>query len=199
MSNIRMGVAVCGSCCTYARALDAIRRLCGEYDVYPIMSENAARMDTRFGSAAELTESLREYSGHDVITGITGAEPIGPKKLLDVLVILPCTGNTIAKLANGVTDSAVTMAAKAQLRNGRPVVIAASTNDALSANARNIGELLNRKNIFFVPFYQDDPTGKPTSLLADFSLVEDTVAAAMEGRQIQPLMRSSPVHGTQQA
>ena len=188
MSKLRAGVAMCGSYCTFESATAAIERLCGVYDVTPIMSERSAVTDTRFGAAEDFRRRLVEASGKEIIDTIVKAEPIGPKKLLDVLIIAPCTGNTIAKMANGVTDSAVTMAAKAHLRNERPVVLAVSTNDALSANAENIGKLLARKNIYFVPFYQDDPQGKPNSLAADLSLIEKTVEAAMEGKQLQPVL-----------
>lgn len=179
---------MCGSYCTFQKAMEAIERLSGVYDVTPIMSERSAATDTRFGRAEEFRERLRSVTGHELITTVREAEPIGPKKLLDVLIILPCTGNTLAKLANGVTDSSVTMAAKAHLRNGRPVVVAVSTNDALSGNAKNIGELMGRKNYYFVPFRQDDPAEKPTSLLADFGLVERAVEEALQGRQLQPVL-----------
>ena len=188
MNKLRAGVAMCGSYCTFESAMAAIERLCGVYDVTPIMSERSAVTDTRFGAAEDFRRRLAETSGKEIIDTIVKAEPIGPKKLLDVLIIVPCTGNTIAKIANGITDSAVTMAAKAHLRNERPVVLAVSTNDALSANAENIGKLMARKNIYFVPFYQDDPTGKPNSLAADMSLIEETVAAALEGKQLQPVL-----------
>lgn len=187
MERLRAGVALCGSYCTFKSALDTFERLCGVYDVTPIMSEHSAATDSRFGKAEDFRKRLTEASGKEIVDSIVKAEPIGPKRLLDVLIIVPCTGNTIAKLANGVTDTAVTMAAKAHLRNGRPVVLAIATNDALGANAENIGKLLVRKNIYFVPFYQDDPVGKPNSLAADLTLIEDTVSAAMEGRQIQPV------------
>ena len=163
-------------------------RLSKVYDVMPIMSENASSTDSRFGKAEDFKTSLGTMTGRKVVDTIAKAEPIGPKELLDVLIIVPCTGNTIAKLAAGITDSAVTMAAKAHLRNGRPVVIAVSTNDALAGNAKNLGELLARKNYFFVPFYQDDPIKKPTSLVADFDMIESTVEAAMAGKQLQPLV-----------
>jgi len=168
--------------------MDTVERLASVYDVTPIMSENAFATDSRFGRAEDFRARIERAAGRPVIHTVAGAEPIGPKKLLDVLIIVPCTGNTIAKLAAGVTDSCVTMAAKAHLRNERPVVVAVSTNDALSANARNIGELLARKHYYFVPFYQDDPLTKPNSLVADFSLIEETVAAAMEQKQLQPLL-----------
>ncbi len=188
MSKLRAGVCMCGSYCTFKSAMAAIERLCRVYDVTPIMSEASSVTDTRFGEAADFRRRFEELSGREIVDSIKKAEPIGPKKLLDVLIIVPCTGNTIAKMANGITDSSVTMAAKAHLRNERPVVLAVSTNDALSANAQNIGKLLARKNIYFVPFRQDDPAGKPCSLVARFDLIEDTVAAAMEGRQLQPLL-----------
>lgn len=190
MNRLRVGVALCGSYCTYEKTMKVVQRLATEYDVTPIMSENASVTDSRFGEAKYFRAMLEECTGKKVIDSITLAEPIGPKALLDVLIIIPCTGNTIAKLANGVTDSSVTMAAKAHLRNGRPVVIAVSTNDGLSGNAKNIGELLNKKNIYFVPFYQDDPQKKPCSLVADFNQVEKTVEAAMEGKQLQPILET---------
>ncbi len=194
MERLRAGVALCGSYCTFKKAVDAFERLCTEYDVTPIMSESAAVTDSRFGKAQEFRARLEKASGREIVDTIVKAEPIGPKKLLDVLIIVPCTGNTIAKMANGITDSAVTMAAKAHLRNGRPVVIAVSTNDALSANAENIGKLLARKNIYFVPFYQDDPQGKPCSLAADLALIEPTVEAAIQGRQLQPVFAVREPH-----
>ncbi len=148
MNRLKVGVAMCGSYCTFARAMDAIRRLCGVYEVTPIMSERSVSTDTRFGNAEEYAKLLRDMTGKEIISTVRDAEPIGPKKLLDALIILPCTGNTIAKLAAGVTDSSVTMAAKAHLRNGGPLIVAVSTNDALSANAKNIGILLDRKNVY---------------------------------------------------
>jgi len=184
-----VGFAICGSFCTHAKVLGELERLCGEYDtVLPIVSEISRKTDTRFGTAQELLETVEKLTGHKAITSIREAEPIGPKKLLDVLVIAPCTGNTIGKLANGITDTAVTMAAKAHLRNERPVVLAVASNDGLSGAAKNLGELLVRRNLYFVPFGQDDPVGKPCSLMADFSRIGDTVQAALEGRQIQPVL-----------
>ena len=188
MSQIRLGLALCGSYCTFSKTLPAAEALAEEFELFPIMSENAAGTDTRFGCAENMRERLTEISGKDVICSIVDAEPIGPKKLLDVLAVAPCTGNTIAKLACGIADTAVTMACKAQLRNGRPVVIAVSTNDGLAGNAKNIGQLLGRRNIYFVPFRQDDPVKKPESVVADLSLLRDTVLAAYEGRQLQPLL-----------
>lgn len=188
MPKIKLGLAVCGSFCTFDKIMPIAAKLSDDYELTAVMSENAARTDTRFGCAENARDRLQEITGKDVICTIPAAEPIGPKKLFDVLAVAPCTGNTLAKLATGVTDSAVTMACKAHLRNGRPVVIAISTNDALAANAKNIGELMNRKNIYFVPFRQDDPAGKPTSMIADLTLLEDTVSAALEGRQLQPMI-----------
>lgn len=189
MKNKRVGFAVCGSFCTQERALDALRELVAIYEkVIPIASETAADTDTRFGSAHDLLRKMEELTGETVRTDIVSVEPIGPEKLLDVLVIAPATGNTIAKLAAGMTDTAVTMAAKAHLRNERPVVIAMASNDGLSASARNIGELLVRKNYYFVPFGQDNPQGKPSSLIADFHQIPAAVEAALEGRQLQPIL-----------
>jgi len=189
MEHLRIGFAFCGSFCTYAKAMAALEDAVGRYDwVQPIVSETSAATDTRFGAAHDFMREMERLCDRRVIDSIKGAEAIGPKKLLDVLVIAPCTGNTLAKLANGVTDSSVTMAAKAQLRNGRPVVLAVSTNDGLSGSAKNIGLLLDKKNIYFVPFGQDDPAGKPTSLVADFTQIPAAVAAALEGRQLQPVL-----------
>ena len=189
MENITLGFAMCGSFCTYESVLCELERLRGEFEVIvPILSERSASTDTRFGLAADIRRRVEDICGRAAITSVAGAEPIGPKKLLDALLIMPCTGNTIAKLALGVTDSAVTMAAKAQLRNERPVILAVSTNDALAGNARNIGELLGRSHYYFVPFCQDDPIGKPRSLVADFARAGDTVIEAMKGRQIQPIL-----------
>lgn len=189
MMKPRIGFAVCGSFCTYEKTMVAAGRVCEKYDVTPIMSEISARTDSRFGKAEDFKKKLEGYTGKNVIESIKEAEPIGPGKLLDLLVIAPCTGNTLAKIACGITDTSVTMACKAHLRNDRPVLIAVSTNDGLGASAINIGALLNRKNIYFVPFYQDDPIGKPTSLLSDFDLLEEAIEAALQGRQLQPVIR----------
>lgn len=189
MEKKRLGVALCGSYCTYEKLFAALPALAERFNLVPIMSDTAAETDTRFGTAAETIRRLMELTGKPVITTIAEAEPLGPKEKLDALLIAPCTGNTLAKLANGITDSAVTMAAKAHLRNGRPVVIAFSTNDGLSGSAENIGRLLNRKQYFFVPFGQDDPEKKPCSLQADFTLLGEAVEAALSGRQLQPVLR----------
>lgn len=186
--KIRLGFAMCGSFCTFKLVLEELERLAKDYDITPIMSQGAAFTDTRFGKAEDFRRRVAEICGREPITTIADAEPIGPRALLDVLVIEPCTGNTLGKLANGITDTPVTMAAKAHLRNGRPLVLAVSTNDALGASARNIGTLMNAKNIFFVPMRQDSPRGKPTSLVADFSETAAAIKSALEGRQTQPLL-----------
>lgn len=189
MRNERVGFAVCGSFCTHAKVLLALEKLVREYEtVIPIASEMSAFTDTRFGSSEELLEKMETLTGHSVLYDIPSVEPIGPKGLLDVLVIAPATGNTVAKLAAGITDTAVTMAAKAHLRNGKPVVIALASNDGLAAGARNIGELLVRKNYYFVPFGQDNAVQKPSSLVADFSKISETVEAALRGEQVQPVL-----------
>ena len=184
-----VGLAMCGSYCTYAQVFAAAAALRKDYRLLGIMSETAAETDTRFGTAVTNLRRLMELTGEPVITTIAEAEPLGPARPMDALLIAPCTGNTLAKLAHGITDSAVTMAAKAHLRNGRPLVIAFSTNDGLSGSAENIGKLLNRKHVYFVPFRQDDPEKKPRSLQADFTLLGETVAAALRGEQLQPILR----------
>lgn len=186
--KMRLGFAMCGSFCTFKLVLEELERLAKDYDITPIMSQGAAFTDTRFGKAEDFRRRVAEICGREPITTIADAEPIGPRALLDVLVIEPCTGNTLGKLANGITDTPVTMAAKAHLRNGRPLVLAVSTNDALGASARNIGTLMNAKNIFFVPMRQDSPRGKPASLVADFSETAAAIKSALEGRQTQPLL-----------
>lgn len=189
MEQPRVGFALTGSFCTLDKALLAMEETAAAYpNIVPILSETTGSTDTRFGRGADFRQAAEEICGHRAVESIREAEPIGPKQLLDVLVIAPCTGNTLAKLAAGIADTAVTMAAKAHLRNGRPVVVAVSTNDGLGGAARNIGELLSRKHYYFVPFRQDDPVGKPTSLVAEMELVTATVAAALRGEQIQPLL-----------
>ncbi len=189
MIDKTVGFAVCGSFCTHARAMEALERVKARFErVVPIVSECTAATDTRFGAAHDLMREMERICGCRVIDSVKAAEPIGPKKLLDLLIIAPCTGNTLGKLAAGVTDTSVTMAAKAHLRNGRPLLLAPSTNDGLSASAASIGALLPRKYIYFVPFGQDDPERKPTSLVADFTQVADAAQAALEGRQLQPIL-----------
>ena len=185
----RVGLAMCGSYCTYEAVFAAYEELAADYELIGILSETAAETDSRFGTAAAHIRRLQEITGRPVVTTIAEAEPLGPRLPMDALVIAPCTGNTLAKLAHGVTDSAVLMAAKAHLRNGRPLVIAFSTNDGLSASAENIGRLLNRRNIYFVPFRQDDPVQKPRSLQADFTLLRPALEAALRGEQLQPILR----------
>ena len=179
----RIGFAMCGSYCTYSRVFEEAERLTEKYELIPIMSENAAETDSRFGAASENIKRLMQITGRHVVTTIAEAEPLGPREPMEAMVIAPCTGNTLAKLANGVTDTAVTMAAKAHLRSDRPLVLALASNDALSANLRNIGILLSRKHIYFVPMVQDDPEGKPHSLVADFSCLARTLESALAGRQ----------------
>lgn len=183
-----IGYALCGSYCTFERSLDELRRLVAAgYQLQPIMSENAYTTDTRFGKASDFESELTRLCGRPVIHTIRDAEPLGPKLKLDLLAISPCTGNTLAKLACGVTDTAVTMAAKAHLRSDRPLVIALASNDAMSANLANLGRLLNRKNVYFVPLRQDDPEWKPHSLVAEFERLGETIDAAFEGKQLRPL------------
>lgn len=182
-----IGYAVCGSFCTHAVSLKILSEIRKDYDVLTIVSFNASSIDTRFGRSAELIQKLESISEKNSIKTIAEAEPLGPKIKLDALIISPCTGNTLSKLAHGVTDTPVTMAAKAHLRSNRPLIIALATNDALSANLVNIGNLLNRKNVYFVPMIQDDPIGKPHSLVADFSQLRETFELAMKGEQLRPM------------
>jgi len=190
MNDIRLGFAMCGSFCTMKRAVAQLESLVAQgYDILPIMSESVYSTDTYFGKASDFIRQVESAAGKEIIHTISQAEPIGPQKLIDCLVIAPCTGNTLAKLANGVTDTSVTMAAKAHLRNGRPLVIALASNDALGANAKNFGILINAKNVYFVPVNQDDPVKKPQSLVADMTQIPETVEAALAGRQIQPIFR----------
>ncbi len=187
--DVRIGCAMTGSFCTFKAVFEAWRALRATgAALTPILSFNAATVDTRFYPAAEARRIFEEIAGRAPLTTLAEVEPIGPKKLLDALVIAPCTGNTLAKLANGVADTPVTLAAKSHLRNGRPVVIAVSSNDALAQNAKNIGLLLSMKHIYFVPFAQDDAFGKPNSLVAKFDKLPETVAAALAGKQLQPLL-----------
>lgn len=184
-----IGFAMCGSFCTLSRVIDEIVNLKKlNYDVIPIMSEIVYSTDTRFGKAEDFIKRVEDVCSHKVIHTITMAEPIGPKQMLDLLVIAPCTGNTLAKLANGITDTSVTMSAKSHLRNKRPLLIAVSTNDGLGASAKNIGKLLNYKNIYFVPLGQDDFIKKQNSLIADFSKIPESVNSALKGQQIQPII-----------
>lgn len=187
MENITVGYAFCGSFCTISNSLQQLEKLAKHnIKIIPIMSEIVYSTDTRFGKAKELIEKVEELCGHKIIHDIPAAEPIGPKNLLDIIIVSPCTGNTAAKIALGITDTPVTMAVKAHLRNNKPVVLALATNDALGASAKNIGLLHNTKNIFFVPYRQDDPFGKNNSLVCDFSMLIPTLEHAIDGKQIQP-------------
>lgn len=185
---MNVGFALCGSFCTYAQIFPIMEAVAAEHQVFPIFSFSAASVDSRFGTAREHIHTAQEICGRDVILTMEGAEPIGPKHMLDALIIAPCTGNTLAKLAHSIADTPVTMATKSHLRNGRPVIVAVSTNDALAGAAENIGRLLARKNYYFVPFGQDDCVEKPTSLVADFSRIPETLTSALEGRQVQPIL-----------
>ena len=186
---IRLGFALTGSFCTFDKAFLQMERLKTlGYEIYPIFSYHAATLDTRFGKAADHLARARALSGREPITSIVDAEPIGPKDLIDLLLVCPCTGNTLAKLAHAITDTPVTMAVKSHLRSERPVVLCPATNDALRGSSSNIGMLLNRKNIYFVPYGQDDPRKKPASMVADFSLIPEALAAASAGIQLQPIL-----------
>ena len=183
-----IGFALCGSFCTYDRVFPVMERLGKSYELIPIFSQSAYSTDSRFGNAEAHIARAEAICGRPVLHTLPEVEPIGPKKMLDALVIAPCTGNTLAKLAHSIADGPVTMAAKSHLRNGRPVIIAISTNDALAGAAENIGKLLSRKHYYFVPFGQDDAFGKPTSIVGDFSKIPQALEMALEGKQLQPLL-----------
>ncbi len=187
---IKLGFALCGSFCTFSKVIPVMEQLkTAGIDIFPIMSYNAYSTDTRFGTAKSFIDKIEEIAGKEIIHSLTSAEPIGPKNMIDALVIAPCTGNTLAKLTTGIADTPVTLAAKSTLRNANPVIIAVSTNDALSNAAKNIGNLLNYKNIYFVPYSQDDYINKPTSIVADFRKIHDTLLEALLGKQIQPIIK----------
>lgn len=189
LEGVKVGVVLTGSHCTMAETLPQIQLLKTEgAEIYPILSYSVNETNNRFYRVDDLKTDLKKITERPLITTIVGAEPIGPQRMLDVVVVIPATGNTIAKLANGIVDTPALMAIKAHLRNQRPVVIAVSTNDALGINAKNIGLLLNMKLIYFVPFRQDDPTNKPNSVVARLDLLLDTTVCALQGKQIQPLM-----------
>ena len=186
-----IGIGFTGSFCTYEKIFTALEELkTTGASLLPVFSTNASSLDSRFGTSASFLERARALTGKEPITTIPGAEPIGPKGLMDILVIAPCTGNTLSKLANGISDTPVLMAAKSHLRNGRPVVLAVSSNDGLGMNLKNIGILLNTKNIYFVPFGQDDYQAKPNSMTAFTELLAETIDCALLGKQIQPVIRS---------
>jgi dipicolinate synthase subunit B len=187
-AKIRLGIALCGSFCTFEEIMPIVEKLVAKgYEVTPIMSEYSYATDTRFGKAEVFISRLEGITGNKVLHKITEVEPFGPKALLDILAVAPCTGSTVSKMALGITDTCVTMAAKAHLRNDRPVVIGISTNDALSNSAKNIGALLNYKNIYFVPMKQDSPQTKPRSIVAEFQRLPEAIEAALEGKQLQPI------------
>ena len=185
---MNIGFALCGSFCTFSEVFPVMEELAKLYRLIPLFSATAYPIDSRFATAQSHIRRASEICGTDPLHTIADVEPIGPKKLLDALVIAPCTGNTLAKLAHSIADTPVTMAAKSHLRNGRPVLVAVSTNDALAGAAENIGKLLPRRNYYFVPFGQDDPVRKPTSIVADFKKVPQALEAALEGRQLQPVL-----------
>lgn len=185
---MNIGFAMCGSFCTYKQVFPAMEALAQSHNVIPIFSHSAYTIDSRFGTAKEHIAKAERICKNQVLHTVEQVEPIGPKKLLDALVIAPCTGNTLAKLAHSIADGPVTMAAKSHLRNGRPVLVAVSTNDALLGAAENIGKLLARKHYYFVPFGQDDPQGKPCSMVADFMKIPQALTAAVEGKQLQPVL-----------
>ena len=191
MTEIKAGFAICGSFCTFSKVIPQMKNLKEKgIDVYPIMSEISYSTDTRFGRCADWNKEVEEICLKKIISTVKDAEPIGPKKMLDILIIAPCTGNTLAKLALGIADTSVTLATKAHLRNGKPVLIGVSTNDALGANFKNIGQLMNTKNMYFVPFGQDDPVKKTKSLVAHWDRISETIDEAVKGKQIQPVIRS---------
>ncbi len=189
LKGLRIGYALTGSFCTFEKTFEQAKLLVdsGAY-LIPVMSENAAGMSTRFGTAQENLKQLADICGRDVITDISSAEPIGPKDMTDIMVVAPCTSNTAAKLANSVTDTAVTMAVKSHLRQGKPVLLAIASNDSLLGSAKNIGELFNRRNYYFVPMLQDDTEKKPASLVAEFSMIPQAIEAAMRGIQLRPII-----------
>ena len=182
-----IGFAMCGSFCTFEKSLAQLEFLAQTYNILPLMSQTAYETDTRFGKAADWVARLEQAAGREVLHTLVQAEPIGPKGLVDAMVVCPCTGNTLSKIAAGITDTPVTMAVKTSLRIGIPVVLCCATNDAMAASGPNLLRLLNTKNVYLVPLRQDDPVKKPVSLVADFSLLPRTIALALEGRQLQPV------------
>lgn len=189
LDGLNMGFSICGSFCTISSAIEQIKHLKSlGVNIYPIMSFNVTKTDTRFGRSSDIISTVENITENKIIDSIELAEPIGPEKKLDIMVVAPCTGNTLAKINNGITDTPVTMAVKAHIRNNKPVVIALATNDALGVTLKNIGGLIIRKNMYFVPFGQDNYKSKPLSMVADFGQIEETVKFALAGEQIQPLL-----------
>ncbi|MDR3178966.1 MAG: dipicolinate synthase subunit B [Oscillospiraceae bacterium] len=190
MNKICVGFAICGSFCTIPENIKQMKYLIEKnYEVIPIMSKNAYSTDTRFGKAKDIVSNIENICNKKIITKLTEAEPIGPKKMTDIMIISPCTGNTLSKLSMAITDGVVTLAAKSHLRRKKPLLISLATNDALGASAQNIGKMLNLKNIYFVPFSQDDPKNKPNSLVAHFDLILPSLKLAILGEQIQPVFQ----------
>jgi len=189
LDGVKIAFALTGSFCTFETAIKQMKILTDlGAQIIPIMSDNAYSTDTRFGTAFEFREQIEGICGREIIHTIAGAEPLGPKRMADVLIVAPCTGNTMGKLAGSITDTPVTMAVKSHIRNARPVVLCIATNDALAGSAKNIGALLNLRNYYFVPFEQDDCTSKPTSLVADFEKIPETIVSALAGKQVQPVI-----------
>ena len=189
LNKIKIGFALTGSFCTFKKTIPKIRELINKgAEVIPIMSYNSYKLDTKFGNTQEFIDELKEITGKEIIHTLQGAEPIGPKKLTDIMIIAPCSGNTMSKLAVDIIDTPVTMAAKSHLRNDRPLIIAPSTNNGLSGNAENIGKLLNKRNYYFVPFRQDNPITKPRSIVFDENYLIKTIEFALEGEQISPIL-----------
>lgn len=189
LNGLNLGIALCGSFCTFSKAIQTIQDLVDlGVNITPIMSFNAYDTSTRFGEASAIISQIESITGKKIINTIAAAEPLGPKNMIDALLIAPCTGNTLAKLNYGITDTPVTLAAKSLMRNGKPIIICLATNDGLGANLKNVGGLLNKKGIFFVPLGQDSPIVKPYSLVADFSQIQPTLDAALIGEQIQPVL-----------
>lgn len=188
LKNKNIGFALTGSFCTFEKTIQEMKKLSKKCNIIPIMSFNSYFLDTKFGKAIEIRKKIEEICNKPIINTIQKAEPIGPKNLLDLLVIAPCSGNTIAKLANDIIDTPATMACKSALRNETPIVIGISTNNALSGAAENIGKLLNRKNYFFIPFKQDNPITKPRSMVFDITYLERTIEEALEYKQISPII-----------
>lgn len=185
---MNIGFALCGSFCTYQDVFPVMEELASKNRVIPIFSQNAATVNSRFGNGEDFLARAAQITGNAPLLTLSDVEPVGPKRMLDILVIAPCTGNTLSRLAHSMADTPVSMAAKSHLRNGKPVVVAISTNDALAGAAENIGKLLGRKHYYFVPFGQDAPEEKPTSLIADFQLIPQAIDAALHGKQLQPIL-----------
>ncbi|MEG0874335.1 MAG: dipicolinate synthase subunit B [Clostridiales bacterium] len=194
LKDKKIGFGVTGSHCTLNRVFGVMKELVVTYgaDIYPVFSPSVCSSENRFGNGDKWVDYFQDFCQNSIISTIEDAEPIGPKKLLDVMVIAPCSGNTLAKLSMGIVDTPVLMAAKAHLRNARPLVLAVSTNDGLGMNGKNIGILLNSNNVYWVPFGQDDPMGKPNSLVAKMDLLPNTIKAALKEKQIQPILIEYP-------